>query len=112
MTQRLYSIKDIRSHQFGIPFVAINDDIAKRTTASTLMGVPPTHLMYAFASDYELYYLGEVMDDGRLVTAETGPEAITFLSDLIQAYKVNEKRGAVDNAIQFPHVIPENKDAE
>lgn len=108
MTQRLYSIKDIRSHHFGVPFVAINDDIAKRTTANTLLGVPPTHLMYAFASDYELYYLGEVMDDGRLVTAETGPKAIIFLSDLIQAYKVNQKREVIENGIRNENVVPEN----
>lgn len=112
MIQKLYSIRDIRSKQFGIPFVAVNHDIAKRTTAITLMSVPSTHLMYAFASDYELYYLGEVMDDGRLVTPEAGPEAIAFLSDLIQAYKVNEKRGALDNGIRIENVVSENKDSE
>ncbi len=109
MTQRLYAIKDIRAHQFGIPFVAINDDIAKRTTANTLLSVPPTHLMYAFASDYELYYLGEVMDDGLLVAPETGVQALAFLSDLIQVYKVNQKREVIGNVVRNESEVSDQK---
>lgn len=108
MKQRLYSIYDMRSKTFGIPFVAVNDDIAKRTVVSTLLSVPPTHLMYAFASDYELYYLGEVMENGSLVTAENGAQAITFLSDLIQVYKVNEKREVIDH-VQIQNELPEKQ---
>ncbi len=101
MKQRLYSIYDMRSKTYGIPFVAVNDDIAKRTVASTLLSVPPTHLMFAFASDYELYYLGEVMENGSLATAETGAQAITFLSDILQVYKVNEKREVILNDVRM-----------
>ncbi len=111
MKQRLYSIYDMRSKSYGIPFVAVNDDIAKRTVASTLLSVPPTHLMYAFASDYELYYLGEVMENGSLVTAEDGAKAIAFLSDILQVYKINAKREVIADEFRKQNE-PETVNAE
>jgi hypothetical protein len=90
MNQRLYSIKDIRAKSFGIPFVAISDELATRTVASTLMAVPPNHTMFAFARDYELYFLGEVSSDGDLVPAEDGIKAITFLDDIVSSFKIQK----------------------
>lgn len=107
MNQRLYSIYDMRAKTYGIPFVAVNDDIAKRTVASTLISVPPTHLMYAYASDFELYFLGEVINDGRLVSPENGAQAITFLSDIIQVYKINQKREVIDD-VRFKNELQED----
>lgn len=92
MSQKLYSVYDIRAKQFGIPFVQHNDSLAQRTVASTLVNCPPTHIMYMFPSDYELYYLGEVMDNGNLVSPENGPQSIAYLNDIVSAYKVEAFR--------------------
>lgn len=50
--------------------------------------------MIAFSSDFELYFIGEVNINGYLVPAKDGPAAITFLSDILQTYKVRKEEGA------------------
>lgn len=89
--ERLYAIKDNRAKSFGVPFPAVDDDLAVRATASSLIGMPKHHAMYAFARDFELYFLGEVDDDGNLVPAEDGPKAITFLDDIVENYKIKKE---------------------
>lgn len=104
MIQKIYSIKDNRSHQFGVPFTAVNDDIAKRTTALTLLQVPKDHIMFQYAGDYELYYLGEVSDDGTLISCENGAKALIFLDNLVEIEKVNERRKDLYEVLQQEQV--------
>lgn len=52
-----YSLKDIKLGKFGIPFVAPNDDIAKRMLAETMLAGDTTISKYP--EDFQLFKLGE-----------------------------------------------------
>ena len=109
MNQRLYSIYDHRSKMYGIPFVAHNDDIAKRTTAMSLMSAPPDHLMVAFSSDYELVYIGDLTDKGELVQISNVPTPLCFLSDIVQAFQIEQRRKEIMlNGIRMQNEVSEN----
>lgn len=53
----IYSLKDIKLGKLGIPFVAPNDDIAKRMLAETMQAGDTTIAKYP--EDFQLFKLGE-----------------------------------------------------
>lgn len=89
---RLYSIYDSRSHSYGVPFVAADDAVARRSVMAACLGLPNDHLYRAFAGDYELRYLGDLADDGALSQDVVGGKSIAWLSDL----KMSDVGGDVD----------------
>lgn len=61
MKTNLYSVRDIKLQKYGIPFVAPNDEIAKRMLHSTISAGGTT--MSEFPEDFQLYKLGNYDDD-------------------------------------------------
>lgn len=51
MLYNVYSLKDLTAEEFGPPFVAVNDGIAKRQYKQ--MGIPD-----ALKNEYELHMIG------------------------------------------------------
>lgn len=53
----LYSVKDTKLGKMGLPFIAPNDDIAKRMLAETMQNNDTTISKYP--EDFQLFKLGE-----------------------------------------------------
>lgn len=67
MKNNLYSMKDTKMGKFSMPFVAPNDEIAKRTLASTIKQGGTT--ISEFPEDFQLFRLGNYDEDtGDLTT--------------------------------------------
>lgn len=67
MKNNLYSMKDTKMGKFAMPFVAPNDEIAKRTLASTIKQGGST--ISEFPEDFQLFRLGNYDEDtGDLTT--------------------------------------------
>lgn len=106
--QRLYCVYDCRAHVYGVPYTSVADDVAERTVACTMLSVPDTHLMYAYADDYELVYLGGVDDRGYLVQDQDCPKTLSRVSDIIAHYDVAQKRRMMQDAVQMQDAVPAN----
>lgn len=61
MDIKLYSIRDIKLEKYGQPFVAPNDEIAKRMLQSTIRAGQTTIAEYP--EDFQLFKLGEYNED-------------------------------------------------
>lgn len=94
MKANLYSVRDIKMQKYGMPFVALNDDIAKRTLASTIKAGGTT--ISEFPEDFQLYKLGSYDDDtGEL---ETNNEFLANATEFkamsqLQTNTENDKKG-------------------
>lgn len=84
MKLNFYSIKDSRSGQYGIPFTAVNDDVAKR---QFLMFVADN----SFAEEFKLMRLGEFCDgidsDDVGIDGLSFPVVVDITEDEIKAYR-------------------------
>lgn len=89
----VYTIYDTASSQYGLPFFAINDLVARRQTCITLSSLSPE-----FWKDFQLYLIGtydqsngEIYtlldeEDNRLICG--GSELVKFFENM---YKENKK---------------------
>lgn len=90
MDGKLYSLKDTKLGKFGMPFVAPNDEIAKRMLHSTVNAGETTVAEYP--EDFQLYLLGSYNDDTGELTSE--------LKFIANATEFSNKKGEVSNGIQ------------
>ena len=63
MKKSLYSIRDEVAEEFGEPFMAVNDNVARRCYLLGLSKVSPE-----FMSDYKLFRIGEFDDQSGCVS--------------------------------------------
>lgn len=79
---RMYCIKDIKVGKFGVPFLATNDEEAKRIFSDLVLGSSES-LIAKHPEDYDFYYLG-VFD------SRTGQHTCTTINYLLNAQSVIE----------------------
>lgn len=65
----LYSVYDSKSCCFGIPFIQMNDGIAKRSFTDVVND--PSTLVFRHPTDFILYKVGEFDDSSAMVHAIT-----------------------------------------
>lgn len=92
MEGKLYSLKDAKLGKFGMPFVAPNDEIAKRMLDSTIKAGDTTVAEYP--EDFQLFLLGSYNDDTGELTSE-----LKFIANATEFSKKGVNYNGIQNGV-------------
>lgn len=79
---KIYSIYDIKSESFAMPFYAVNDAVAIRTVQDAM--AQPEIPLARYPNDFAIYYLGEFEEETGLINPAEMPCHIIILAQIRQ----------------------------
>lgn len=80
MLVNFYSIYDVKANIYSIPFVAVNEKVAKRTVQGAMLDT--NSILRLHPSDYRLFCVGQFDDESALVFRKDTPQFVCELLEL------------------------------
>jgi len=106
MKKQLYSVYDLKSEFYQIPYPFLNDEDAKRGMASVFEN--PDSMLAKYPADYRLFHIGTLDDNSGVLTAESPIRLICELSSL--NFHAKDKRAPLQ-VMEEKALLERNKSA-
>lgn len=82
----LFSVRDVVSGTYGVPFASQNSSTAVRSVAMEVNNDDARSVLHTHPDDFQLYHLGSFDDESSVFSpVENGPVLICRLSTLVQS---------------------------
>lgn len=95
MKSRIFSVRDVKAGAYLQPFYSVNTETALRSFKFT--AEDSKHDFNRFASDYQLYELGEYDDVSGNVSSLAQPHYIACAADFVSTAPVNRMTSVQNN---------------